>query len=219
VTDLDAHGIAVTVPTGWEGRVFKRPVAGEVSATAADGPPAPPGETTNAVAHLSTIPLPPGIGDFGSEAVPDLGLNDVLVVLFEYDARSADQPLFARAGVPRQLSPDDFSPGVLQRAVRGQAGAQIFCHEAQRAFCLYVVLGSFANRQRLVPRVNEVLAALDIAPVSGATTAPPPSTTTPAAPGTAPTTTSTPGPLNTTATTDAPTSTTTATVAPPRSNP
>jgi hypothetical protein len=144
----------------------------------------------------------------------------VLVVLFEYDARSTGQPLFARAGVPRQLSPDDFSSGVLQRAVRGQAGVQVFCHEAERAFCLYVVLGSFTNRQRLVPRVNEVLAALDIAPVSGATTVPPPSTTPPAAPGTAPPTTTAPSsPGNTTTTTEPRTSTTNATETPPTSKP
>jgi hypothetical protein len=206
VTDLNAHGIALTLPTGWEGRVFKRPAAGEISASAADGPPAPPGETTNAIVHVSTIPLPPGMGDFGSEAVPDLGPNDVLVVLFEYDAKSTAQPLFARAGVPRELSADDFSPGVMQRAIRGQAGVQVFCHETDRAFCLYVVLGSFANRQRLVPRVNEILATLDIAPLSGATTVPPPGTTPPTTPGTAPTTTTAePGPpRNTTTTTEPP---------------
>jgi hypothetical protein len=219
MTDLDAHGISVTLPSGWEGRVFRRPAAGEFSISAADGPAAPPGETTNAVVHVSTIPLPPGMGDFGSEAVPDLGANDALVVLFEYDAQSAAQPLFARAGVPRQLSPDDFSPSVMQRVVRGQGGAQVFCHEAERAFCLYVVLGSFNNRQRLVPRVNEVLAAIDIAPVGAATTAPPPSTATPGTTGPT-TTTTTPGsPSRTTTTTEAPTGTTNLTEPPPTSNP
>ena len=58
MTDLTAHGIEVTLPIGWEGRVFRRPAAGEVSATAADGPPAPEGETTHAVLHVSTIALP-----------------------------------------------------------------------------------------------------------------------------------------------------------------
>ena len=214
MTDLDGHGISVTLPAGWEGRVFKRPVAGELRASAADGPPAPLGETTNAVVHLSTIPLPPGIGDFGSEAVPDLGTDDVLVVLFEHDAASASQPLFARAGVPRELSADDFSPDVMQRAIPGQAGVQVFCNEGGRALCLYVVIGSFNNRRRLVPRVNEVLAAIDIEPLSGATLAPPSSTTTPSSTTgttgpTAPTTTTTaPGsPTSTTTTTDAPSST------------
>ena len=175
MTDLSAHGISVTVPSGWEGRVFRRPAAGEVMATAADGPPAPPGEITNAVVHVSTIALPPDAGDFASGAVDRLGPDDALVVVFEYDAASVHQPLFAAVGIPRRLSPDDFSPGMLQRTLRGQAGAQRFFQEAGRAFCLYVVLGSFARRQEMVGSVNEVLASLA---VGGS--APTPNTGTPA---------------------------------------
>ena len=184
MTELAAHGIGVTLPAGWEGRVFKRPLAGEVGAAAADGAPAAAGETTNAVVHVATIPLPAGTGDFASGAVEDLGRDDVLIVLFEYDAGSATQPLFAARGLPTSLDPDDFNPNVLQRAIRGQAGVQKFFHDQDRAFCLYVVLGAFTGRQQLVPRVNQVLATLTIEPVapSGApstttTTAPPTSST------------------------------------------
>lgn len=162
MTDLSAHGITVGMPTGWEGRVFRRPSSGEVSATAVDGPPAPPGETTYAVVHVATIPLPAGLGDFGSAAVPDLGPEDAFVMLVEFDPDQVTQPLFARSGVPRSLQADDFSPQVMQRRVEGQAGCQIFCNEAGRAFCLYVVIGAFRNRDRTVTRVNEVLAQLDI---------------------------------------------------------
>ncbi len=162
MTALRAHGISVTVPSGWEGRVFRRPAAGETMASAADGPPAPPGEITNAVVHVSTIALPPDAGDFASGAVDRLGPDDALVVLFEYEAASVGQPLFAALGIPRVLSPDDFSPGMLQRALRGQAGVQRFFQEAGRAFCLYVVLGSFVRRRELVVSVNEVLASLEV---------------------------------------------------------
>ena len=31
MTDLAAHGIEVTLPAGWEGRLFKRPSAGDVA--------------------------------------------------------------------------------------------------------------------------------------------------------------------------------------------
>ena len=31
MTDLAAHGIEVSLPAGWEGRVFKRPSAGDVA--------------------------------------------------------------------------------------------------------------------------------------------------------------------------------------------
>ena len=184
MTELAAHGIEVTLPAGWEGRVFKRPLAGEVGATAADGVPAAPGETTNAVVHVATSPLPVGTADFASGAVEDLGGDDVLIVLFEYDAGSATQPLFATPGLPTSLRPDDFNPNVLQRAIRGQAGVQRFFHYQGRAFCLYVVLGAFANRQRLVPLVNQVLATMTIGPAAAigappttGTTAPPSSST------------------------------------------
>jgi Fasciclin domain len=166
VTDLDNLGVSLSLPSGWEGRVFRRPASGEVSASAADGPAAPAGQTTNAVVHVATIPLPPGVGDFASGAVEDLGLSDALIVLFEYDREAATQPLFAAEGMPTSLALADFSPGTLQRSLRGQAGVQLFFHEAGRAFCLYVVLGSYQNRARVVPGVNQVLATFTISDVT-----------------------------------------------------
>jgi hypothetical protein len=208
MTELGAHGITVTLPSGWEGRVFRRPAAGEVSADATiDGPPAPAGEMTYSVMHVSTIALPPGVGDFASGAVEQLAVDDALIVLFEYGPESVDEPLFAAKGIPQQLHADDFMPGVLQRSIRGQSGVQRFFHDADRAFCLYVVLGSHANRRRLVVSVNQVLATLTIDRAT-ASSAPSPTTTT-----------SPPGePLPTTTTAggaSASTSTTTSTTAPP----
>jgi hypothetical protein len=172
VTDLVAHGIEVSLPTGWEGRLFRRPRDGEVAAADAhvEGAPAAPQETTNAVLHASTIAVPPGVGDFASGAVDKLGNDDVFVVLFEYDPSSADTALFRSAGIPRTLAADDFSPNVMQRAIRGQAGVQRFFHDQGRAFCLYVVIGSFARRRELVEKVNAVLATLTIEPLDGSTT-------------------------------------------------
>jgi hypothetical protein len=202
LTDLGAHGLEVTLPTGWEGRVFRRPSAGEVTASDADGPPAPAGETTHAVLHASTIALPPGIGDFASGAVDKLSADDILVVLFEYDPSSVDTPLFKQTGIPRQLQADDFSPNVMQRAVRGQAGVQRFFNDQDRAFCLYVVIGAFTRRQALVKRVNEVLATLTIDPLDVTSSGAP--TTTPET--TAPS--STTEPTTTEPTTDEPATTT-----------
>jgi hypothetical protein len=201
MTDLAAHGIEISLPSGWEGRVFRRPAAGEVGALDADGPPAPSGETTHAVVHVSTIALPPDIGDFASGAVDKLGADDALIVVFEYDPGSVDTPLFAKAGIPRELAPDDFSPNVMQRAIRGQAGVQKFFNDQGRAFCLYVVVGSYARRRQIVPQVNQVLATLTIESL-GASSSGTPSTTTTAPPTTAEPTTEVP----TTAapTTDAP---------------
>jgi hypothetical protein len=202
MTELVAHGIEVSLPTGWEGRLFRRPRDGEVAAQDAhiEGEPAAPQETTNAVLHASTIAVPPGVGDFASGAVDKLGPNDVFVVLFEYDPASADAVLFKSAGLPRTLSADDFSPNAMQRAIRGQAGVQKFFHDQGRAFCLYVVIGAFARRKELVPRVNQVLATLTIEPLDG-TGAPTTSTTTtsPTAPGPGGETTTTVEPTTTTA--------------------
>ena len=216
MTDLAAHGITVTLPSGWEGRVFRRPSSGEVSATATDGPAAPPGETTHAVVHIATIPLPAGLGDFGSGAVPDLGPNDAFVMLVEFDPSEVSKPLFALSGVPRSLKPDDFSPQVMQRRIEGQAGCQIFCNEAGRAFCLYVVIGSFRNRERTVKRVNEVLATLDVNGSGARATASTPSTTSTT---TAPTTSTVPSTVPPTTAVSEPTSTTAPPAAPPAAPP
>jgi hypothetical protein len=144
--------------------------------------------------HVATIALPPGVGDFASGAVDHLGHHDALIVLFEYGSESVDQPLFSAQGIPTSLDTDQFSPGVLQRTLRGQAGAQLFFHDAGRAFCLYVVLGSYANRRTLVPAVNEVLDTLAIDELSA---------------GDSTTTTTTGAPSTTTSTTAAPSTTTT----------
>ena len=80
-------------------------------ATAADGPPAPPGEITNAVVHVSTIALPPDAGDFASGAVDRLGPDDALVVVFEYDAASVTPAVVHRGRHPARLEPRRLQPG------------------------------------------------------------------------------------------------------------
>jgi hypothetical protein len=206
---LAAHGVSLSPPAGFEGRVFRRPASGEVAATAADGPPAPPGEVPSTVVHVATIALPPDTGDFASGAVDRLGPDDVLIVLFEYDAAASGRGLFARVGLPRSLSPEDFSPAMMQRAIPGQAGCQTFFTEGGRAFCLYAVIGSYARRVALVAKVNSVLATVQVTPLAtaggGAATPAPSSTTTTAPP---PTSTTAPPPSTTPPTTP-PTSTTT----------
>lgn len=147
-TVLRAHGLAVAMPRGWDAHIYRRPDTGD-------------GGTSHPVLHAATIPLPRSRGDFGSGAVELLGAGDVLVVLFEYDAASAATTLFRRRGLPRP-SASDFNPHGLQRTLQGQSGAQWFFNDRGRAFCLYVVLGSHANRARLVPKVHDLLAALTI---------------------------------------------------------
>jgi hypothetical protein len=158
---IAAHGLELDVPSGWEGRI-RRLVLPSVTETS-DGVRL----RSHAVLHAANFALPEERGDFGSSAVETMQPGHAFVALVEYHSSSAGTALFAAgAGMPRQLSPDDFNPRQLQRTIPGQAGAQRFFVEEGRAFCLYVVLGSMGERARTVPRVNAVLSAISIeAPV------------------------------------------------------
>jgi hypothetical protein len=147
---LRAHGIEATLPTGFEGRIFIRPAIGR--------------EVPYPVANFATFALPADLGDFGSGAVTLMGTSDVFATLFEYGPESLGKPLFARQGMPRTLSADDFRPYVLRRGLSGQSGTQWFFTEAGRPFTLYVVLGSHVRRTQLVPRVNDLIGTLSVAP-------------------------------------------------------
>jgi hypothetical protein len=172
VAELAAHGLTVSPPAGWEGRIFQRPAAGETAATGSGpsalvvGGAASVGERSYPVIQVATIPLPLDMADYGSDVVEDLGKNDALVILKEFDPADVGQPLFARAGLPTQLSVADFQSSTLQRNLEGQGGAQVFFHQSGRTFCLYVVLGDFTQRTAVVPVVNSVLATITIDPLT-----------------------------------------------------
>lgn len=170
MTTVSAEGVSFGLPPGWDGRIFLRPTPAPPSAASAAPGAAPRSaahhdETAHSVSHAANFPLPVDIGDFGSAAVELMGPDHVLVVLFEYHPHSAGTPLFETQGLPTSLAPDSFSPSNLQRSLPGQAGTQVFFSTAGRAFSLYVVLGSFANRRALVPAVNSVLRSVEIRPV------------------------------------------------------
>jgi hypothetical protein len=183
---IQAHGLAVQTPPGWEGRIFRRRRAGELSSQAeVPGPPGPPGEQIFPVVHVATIPLAADVADFVSDAVEHLGPTDAIVVLKEYAPASATTQLFAAAGLPRTLDPDGFDPRVLNRQLPGQAGLQRFFNESGRAFCLYVVIGGYQRRHDIVPAINRVLATVQITPAGSTQTS-----TSPSSPGSTSTTTS-----------------------------
>lgn len=183
MAQLNGHGIALRMPRGFEGHIFRRaeappeaagrarvaaPPTGTLAAPALPSLPSVPPAPTYPVLHAGNFPLPSGMGDFGSGAVEVMTTGDVLVVLFEYDAASVGTPLFAVGGIPT-LRPTDFRPDTLQRPINGQVGVQRFFSEAGRAFCLYVVLGGEADRAHLVALVNQALRDLviDPAPTEG----------------------------------------------------
>jgi len=150
VTTLFAHGIGAGLPTGFEGRIFRRQGSGI--------------ESANAVAQFSTFALPDDVGDFGGGAVTSMGNDDIFAVLFEYGPDSVGTRLFAHQGLPRTLTTADFKPYVLRRGLTGQSGTQWFFTEGGRPFTLYAVLGSHARRSILVPRINRLLGGLAVEP-------------------------------------------------------
>lgn len=155
MTQLDRFGIGLELPGGWEGEIYRRPPAEGAEALRPQGVEEPP------VVHAASFALPAERGDFGNGAVDEMAADDIFISLFEYDAAAAGTPLFAAEGVP-VLDDADFSPSTLQRAFPGHSGCQRFFHVGDRAFCLYVVLGTHRFRTRLVRRVNTVLTGLRI---------------------------------------------------------
>src|SRR4029078_5934077 len=140
MAELLAHGLAVSTPAGWEGRIFRRPAAGEVAGTATDGAFAPPagptGEVVSPVLHVATIPLAPDVADYASDAVVQLGPGAAIVVRKEFDPAETRYPLFDTVGMPRDLDPDWFGPATLQRSLPAEPAGQVFFQEGGRAFRL-----------------------------------------------------------------------------------
>ena len=150
---IDAPGITLDLPPGWEAEVDGGSGAGE--------PGAPQLRTPRT--HIANFPLPPDRGDFGSGAVERMLDGDALVCLLEESVGAAGSQLHGHAGVPR-VREQDFSPSSMQRAIKGQSGTQVFFHDQGRAFVLYVVVGSHLSRAAVMDGINQVLAGITIHP-------------------------------------------------------
>jgi hypothetical protein len=161
---LAAHGLEIDLPLRWEARIYLR----DAPPRHAIGPGLHPaaygwaGESPNPVAHLANFALPPGRGDFGTGAVELMRPGHVFLALVEYDRSEAHRPLFAATGMPRPAA-HEFSPAALQRRLPEQGGWQRFCTMAERAFCLYVVLGSLRRARDHVPEICRVLDGIGVA--------------------------------------------------------
>ena len=153
---LAAHGVGVEIPNGWEA---------ELSTVQEDAHLAGPVSFSNrprVLLHAANFALPVLRGDYGSGAVETMDSGSVLVVILEFDRASASTALFASEGLPNRLTADDFSTQQLQRPQKNQSGTQRFFHVGDRAFCLYVVLGSHTMRRMLVEEANRILGGLSI---------------------------------------------------------
>lgn len=151
---LSAHGITLQVPTGWDAAI---------KLTGGDGKSIhlPEAGTRNPVAHLANFPLPARRGDFGSGVVEIMDRRDIMVMLLEYDQEASSTALF-KAHRPKRLDVSDFDTQQLQVQIPGKAGCQRFFSESNRAFCLYVVIGSWLLRHALIPIASQAVADITI---------------------------------------------------------
>ncbi|MDQ6617158.1 MAG: hypothetical protein M3083_21040 [Actinomycetota bacterium] len=153
---LSALNFGAAVPAGWDVRI-SAPAAG------------PAGAVNYPVLHAANFPLPVWREDFGGEEVlARMTGRQVFVALLGYGTDGAGRGLFAAAGLPRPLHPEWFDPYQMQRPRAGMAGMQRFFTAQARKFCLYAVLGSYAQRAGLVPVINQFLAGVTIQPAATA---------------------------------------------------
>ena len=210
---LAAHGLSCEVPTGWHVRIEQRQQS-SVNVPTTD---LPAGGYVHPILQAATSPLPALRGDYGSGYVETMRGTDVFVCLGEFDHEAGDTAMFDE-GMPRSLRSADFHPEAQQRVIAGMCGTQRFFVENGRAFCLYVVLGSWLQRQSLVPVANSLLATVAIDALTPAAAVPPVTAPEATAPTTAAAPTSTAAPT-TTAPAAAPPTTAPPTTAPPTTAP
>jgi len=145
---LHAHGIHVTLPPGWSGRVFSHdPRAATLHA----------GNFTLSVDESST---------FGSASTAAMRPGASFIALTEYVPGAGLEPgagLFASRRIPLPLDPARFSPAALARPQPRHVGMQHFFTTSGRPFCLYVVLdGERTQRRAQLAIVDHLLRSLRI---------------------------------------------------------
>ena len=143
---LEGLGVGVDLPDGWDGRIYRRAneLAGERRAL-----------------HAANFAMPQAWGDYGSGVTELMERDGVFVTLVEFSPDNANTGLFRHQGLP-VVTPDAFAPDAMPKSIPGQAGAQFFFSLGERAFCLFVVIGSYAGRNDLAGQVDAVHKTLRI---------------------------------------------------------
>jgi hypothetical protein len=151
---VEAHGLSLDVPDGWEARIYRRP----------HGDP---------TLHAANFPLPVDDGDFGAGAVLTMPAGGEFVCLTEYRPGQGLVPgrgLFAGEPVSLPLKYSHFHPRALHVARSGCAGLQHFFTSAGRPFCLYAVIRPARGQPRAAGSslgLNRVLSTVSIAAAHG----------------------------------------------------
>ena len=157
---LRAHRLSVDLPRGWDGQIYVRDLPDHLldDLTLSTTPSA-----TYPILHASNVALPATRGDFGGTALEAMGPGGVFVAVLEAAPADAATAVYQHP-VPWPLDPDDLRPEQMQRGIPGGAGCQRFFTAGQRGFCLYVAIGSHAQRRILVREANRVLTTVTIDP-------------------------------------------------------
>ena len=142
---ISGHGIAIDLPDGWEGVIYRR-------------------EGGYPVLHAGDFALPAGDGDFGIKAIRTMRDDGAFVAMVEYDPAIGGHGLFSAHDSPWPLQTRDPQPRAMQRTIPGRAGVQRFFTAKGRPFCLYLVVGTAAGRAGPVQRANRVMDSIRIAP-------------------------------------------------------
>lgn len=145
-------GLEVALPDGWEARIYRLETLEAATSGGSDQP----------VLHAANFPLPEERGDYGSGAVETMTSENVFVALLEFEPELASTALYAPHGMPRSLDPEDFRNNGMQRWIPGQAAYQAFFNEDGRAFCLYIVIGSYRQRRVLAAEAEKLIRTIQI---------------------------------------------------------
>jgi hypothetical protein len=163
---LSAHGIELSLPHSWDGRIYGRP---RLVANPAENSLVPGFDGTQrghlATLHAASFPLSRTEGEFAAEATMKMPAAGAFMALVEYQPDEKLVPgegLFESREVPRALAPDDFHPETLMVPRPGQVGLQRFFTAGVRPFCLYAVIGSRGAAARGSAAITEVLGSLVI---------------------------------------------------------
>ncbi len=150
MTRLSSHGIAITVPPGWEGRIFV--------------PDLEPPAINLPILHLTDAVLTAERSSYGPELAARAGGTGILVALLEFDHTLADVGLYEPQGLDLPLTRARFHRRALQFPSQVQEGHQRFFSEGGRAFCLYVVLGTGPGVDRRLVEADRALGSLELRP-------------------------------------------------------
>lgn len=149
MTELRAHGLALTVRRGWEARIWL--------------PDQPPPAENRPVMRLANFALPSTKDTYAEDVADTLRPGQIVASLAEFAPRLADRGLYAPQGVP-SFDVEDLDPRAVQRHLPGRSGLQRFFSVRGRAFSLYLIARDGAGLGAALRELHTQLRALIVEP-------------------------------------------------------